>query len=142
MKRKINDLKDLKIARLEAKLKAAESLRLAKEAGTDIKEDFSGIVAIGKTVKKFISPSKSVANKGNDNSSNYNAVGLDNFWNELGLDMLVQFRKKGVKWQSVIIPIGIWLIKNGYLQHIATTKKSEIYTILLNAVRKARSKMK
>ncbi len=142
MKKKINDLKDLEIARLQTKLKAAESLRQAKEAGTDIKEDFNSIASVGKTVKKFIRPDKSKSVNSADDISGSGFNQINSHLNELGLDLLLQLRNKGVRWQSVIIPIGIWLIKNGYLEHIATTKKSEIYAILLNAVRKARGKIK
>ena len=142
MKKKINDLKDLEIARLQAKLKAAESLRQAKEAATDIMEDFNSIASVGKTVKKFIRPDKS---KSENSAIDITGSGLKQFdgnLNELGLDLFLQLRNKGVSWQSVIFPLGIWLIKNGYLEHIASTKKSEIYAILLSAVKKARARIK
>lgn len=138
MRKKINDLKDLEIARLEAKLKASESLRLAKEAGSDIKEDFNSIAAVGRTVSKFIRPSASDTLK-NPTIFSPNRVSKEEIpWNELGIDVFYEIKQRGVKWQSVIIPVGIWLMRNGYLDQIISTKKSDVYAVLLGLVKKAR----
>lgn len=139
MKKKIYDLKDLEIARLEARLKAAESLRLAKEAGTEIKHDFNSLSSVGKTVGKFI---RSSGRREVKHDSGFLADSFDNRglpWDELGLDLFFQIREKGVKWQSIILPIGIWLIKNGYFDQLIKTKKSDIYAGLLRVVRMARN---
>jgi len=136
--KKINDLKDLEIARLEAKLKASEALLLAKEAGSEIREDFNSFAAVGRTVGKFIRPSAKVNNQKGSSISG-NKLSRDGIpWDELGLDVFWQLRKSGVKWQSVIVPIGIWLMKNGYFDQIVSSKKSDIYAVLLGIVKKAR----
>ena len=140
MKKKINALKDLEIARLEAKLKAADALRSAKEAGSDIKEDFDSISSIGSTIKDFIKPNVSKRRKSAAGNSDKDFKANDIPWNELGLDLLFQMRREGVNWKSVITPMGLWLLKNGYFEQLISTKKSDIYATLLRFVKKARSK--
>lgn len=138
MRKKINDLKDLKIARLEAKLKAAQSLQLMKQTGSDLKEDLQTVSVVGSIVKNIVAPTGWTSRQSTESwgdSDEFSKIP----WDELGLDFLVQLRTKGVRWQSFIIPLSIWLIRNGYLDRLVKTKKSDVYAALLIMVRKARS---
>lgn len=134
--KKIKSLKDLKIAKLEARLAAEQSLHDFKKSGDSIKANFEGV----SSVVQGISHIASSREKGGLEDSKLN-LPHDSVMN-LGISVASQFAYGKVRWRAVVIPLAIWLIKSGYIHELSQTKKSDIYGLMLKGVRNLRKSLK
>lgn len=132
----MNSLKDLKIARLEAKLKAKESLHEVNMAKADLKGDFAGVRGVVSTVRKISEWGKDSTVDGRDPEPSPDSLA------GLGMSMAQNLSKNKVKWRTLFFPVLIWLFKSGYLERLSEIKKSNILAYLLEVVRNLRRKVK
>jgi len=132
----MNSLKDLKIARLEARLKAKESLDEINTARADLKGDLAGVRGIVSTVRKLSEWGKDPSVDGGDpNPSPDSMAGL-------GMSIAQILSSGKFKWRTLFFPVLIWLFKSGYLEKLGEVKKSNILAHLLESVRSLRKKVK
>lgn len=131
--KKIKSLKDLKFAKLEARLAAEQSLHDFKKSGDSIKANFEGVSSVVQSVAR-------IANLGGKEVSNLNQP-HDSMMN-LGITVASQFAYSKVRWRAVVIPLAIWLIKSGYIHELSQTKKSDIYGLMLKGVRNLRKSLR
>ena len=141
MKSKINNLSDLKAARLEAKLRAEKSRNLLQSQKDDLKDDLEGISSLASGVKSaaalFSGPKKSGGFVSDASSPTHSNDDMANLL--MGIASGLSARK--IDWRPLIFSIVLWSIKSGYLEKLVTVKKSDVYALLLTAVRDVRKRI-
>lgn len=142
---KIKNPKDLQIARLEAKLRAEQSLATIKKSSSSVKSNVTDAIALSASLKGLLGSlggsftswfdSSRDSSSSSDNSNVTSAFGL-------GTAIAGDIAKNGAKWKPLLLTIFIWLIKSGYLNDLSRLKKSDVYWIALQKVRQLRKTLK
>nr|MBS0038162.1 hypothetical protein [Saprospiraceae bacterium] len=130
--KRIKSLKDLKVAKLEARLAAKQSFQEMEGSGSNIKANFDGVTSVVQGIAR-------IANMGGRKRS---GIKDHDSVMDLGISVASQFAYGKVKWRAVVIPLAIWLIKSGYIHELSQTKKSDIYGLMLKGVRNLRKSLK
>lgn len=141
---KIKNPKDLQIARLEAKLRAEQSLATIKKSSSSVKGNVTDAIALSASLKGLLGSLGGSFTSWFDSSRDSSSSDNSNVTSAFGLGTAIagDIAKNGAKWKPLLLTILIWLIKSGYLNDLSRLKKSDVYWIALQKVRQLRKSLK